>query len=356
MKGLLGKQKRKIAICMTLCICMLFSGCNFKTENKRKEVGKDTVFTYAGTEVSKAEVYIYTLTVKERYELQYGESIWEEKLPAYANTETDADNSMEAVTREAIINEIVRVKTYIAHSDDFGIEISEEEKQKLHDKAVEFYEGLNDADVNSMQITEDIIYQVLYENVVANEVKKGILEKNPIEISDEEARMTTFYDMYFPCYTKNENGDIVPYSDEDKEKQYANALQACSMLATAELDDNEDAQSIEKLAAYYNLVNSAEYTITPKEIEETYGADICEKLYAMKNGDYSTVIESEYGYHVFEMIALTDPKATSANKEIIYQDAVETLYSDTLIRWQSNLDEDFNYPESVNQSVYDSIP
>ena len=35
----------------------------------------------------------------------------------------------------------------------------------------------------------------------------------------------------------------------------------------------------------------------------------------MKNGDYSTVVESEYGYHVFKMIALTDEDATAEIKK-----------------------------------------
>jgi hypothetical protein len=206
-----------------------------------------------------------------------------------------------------------------------------------------------------MEITEEMAYQVMYENVIAGRVMDMLMSDDSLEVSDEEARMTTFYDMCFACYSQDASGNITPYSDEDKELQYENALQACSMLATAQLEGSEDADSIDKLAAYYNLSEAREYTLSPEQILETYGQDIYDQIYNMQNGDYSAVIESEYGYHVFEMIALTDQKATAANKEVIKKQRTDTLLSDTLDKWESDIDEDFTYPDSVNMDIYNSI-
>lgn len=41
-------------------------------------------------------------------------------------------------------------------------------------------------------------------NAIASKVEAKILDDRKIEISDEEARMTTFYDMYFACYSMDE--------------------------------------------------------------------------------------------------------------------------------------------------------
>jgi hypothetical protein len=280
-----------------------------------------------------------------------------EAQSAEGQTEADSEQgeSMESITREDIVDEIIKVKTLASKKDDYGVDISDEERQQLTDRASDFYSGLNDADKAEMGITADMAYQVLYENVIAGRVMDKLLSDDSLEVSDEEARMTTFYDMCFACYSQDASGNITAYSDDEKKIQYDNALQACSLLATARLEGNEDADSIEKLADYYNLPEAREYTLSPEQILETYGQDIYDQIYSMQNGDYSAVIESEYGYHVFEMIALTDAKATAANKEIIKKQRTDTLLSDTLEKWESDIDKDFTYPDSVNMDVYNSI-
>ncbi|MBQ8914403.1 MAG: hypothetical protein IJ054_10235, partial [Lachnospiraceae bacterium] len=138
-------------------------------------------------------------------------------------------------------------------------------------------------------------------------------------------------------------------------QQYEQALAACSALATAPLDGDADAESIEKLSEYYKLDHSKEQTLTPEEILETYGEDIYNLLYGMKNGDYSTVVESEYGYHVFMMIALTDADATAMKKEQMTAEAIDKKLEDTIKEWQKEIDADFTYPDSVNMEIYDTI-
>jgi hypothetical protein len=357
---------------------VLATGCSFNTQPASTEntvLDETVVFTFGDTAVAKGEVYIYANSVKERYELCYGGDVWSKTVDEVVDTATTTDGEMqgadngevqaadtstetadiESITREDIVNEIVKVKTLVSKKDDYGVSVSEDEKQQLLDRAAVFYDGLNDADKAEMEITEDMAYQVLYENVIAGRVMDKLLSDDSLEVSDEEARMTTFYDMCFACYSQDASGNIVPYSDDAKEIQYDNALQACSMLATAKLDGSEEADSIDKLAAYYNLSEAREYTLSPEQILETYGQDIYDQLYNMENGDYSAVIESEYGYHVFEMIALTDQKATAANKEIIKKQRMDTLLSNTLEKWESDIDEDFTYPDSVNMDAYNSI-
>ncbi len=350
----------KRSLLILICTCLLvLSGCSFSDKSKKNRTVEDrtAVFTFAGETVSKGEVYIYVNTVKERYEYRYGEDVWD-KTPEQLATSTDVAEdapTMEEVTRENIIQDIVNTKVLVSKQEDYGIELSPEWMQELKEQAEAFCDGLNDADVQSMEITVDLAYKVLYENAVAGLVKEKLLADSDIEISDETARMTTFYDMYFNCFTKDAAGNIIPFTEAEREKQYENAIQACSMLATAEVDNNAEAKSIDKLADYYELEYASDYTLTPDEILEIYGQDIYDKLYAMENGDYSTVIESEYGYHVFLMIALTDKKATAANKEIIKKQRMDTLLHDSYIKWRKELDKDFSYPDSVNMDIYNSI-
>lgn len=349
-------RDRKIKKCILLVLCMVLiicsvSGCGDKRVEDEKQNNQTMVMQYGDNIVTAGEVYIYVRTVKERYELQYGEDVWQLSLPA---SEMDAV-SMVDLTREAVVEEIVKVKTLVEHSTEYGISLTDAEDADLHDKAKDFFDGLTDEDVSSMELTEDKIYQVFYENEIAGRVEEKILESNPVEISDEEARMTTFYDMYFQCYSIEADGTVVEYSDEEKSEQYENALQACSTLATATIDENRDAENIEKLAEYYKLSQAGEQTLTPEEILETYGEDVYTLLYSMQNGDYSTVVQTEYGYHVFQMIALTDQKATKARKETMTSDAVKERIANLLDLWKNEIDPDFSYPESVDMEIYDTI-
>ena len=344
-----GKYFRLVAV-MLICILAL-SGCN--KNKKQDKVDKDAavVFQYGDNIVTLGEAYVYSKTVGERYVRQYGVDVWSLKLDG----EDGEKIPMTEVVKEEIVKEIVRVKTLVAHAGEYNISLSESEKNIITNEATTFYEGLTDQDITDMELSYDKVYKVMEENTIAKKVKEKILADTPIEVSDEKARMTTFYDMYFQCYTIGADGVVTPYSAEEKAIQYENALQACSTLATASIDGDREAGDIEKLAEYYKLENAKEQTLSPEAIYETYGEDVYNLLYSMKNGDYSTVIETEYGYHVFQMISLTDQKATNSRKEIIKEEMMVDAMEERLMAWQIIIDSDFSYEKSVDMDVYSRI-
>ena len=347
-----NRRYRKL-IAILLCICLMvpmLSGCGEKKEEPEQTSNGTLVFQYGNNLVTKGEIYIYIETVRERYELQYGSDVWQTVLP-----DGGEGASMENLTREEVVNEIVRVKTLCAHADELGIVLSDEELSELNRKADDFCEGLTDEQLQSMEITKEKAEKVMQENAIASKVETKILDDRKIEISDEEARMTTFYDMYFACYSMDENGVITPYTDDQRKQQYDNAAQACATLATADLQENADAENIEKLAEYYQLDQAQMQTMSPSQILETYGQDVYDLLYSMENGQYSAVVETQYGYHVFQMIALTDQTKTNEQKIVLYNQQVQEALSDTLTKWQAQIDPVFKYPDSVDMDVYDSI-
>jgi len=345
------KNIYRLIILFLISILTFATGCGKKEEKKEVAKNETVVFQYGDNAVTLGETYIYINTIKDRYEKQYGEDVWEMSLPEDA----ESGESIVKLTKQEVITEIIKVKTLYAHSEEYNAVLSDQQLEQINIDSEEFYSKLTDEDIASMELSQELIYKVMYENAVASLVQEKILEKDPVEISDEEARMTTFYDMYFPCYSINESGNVVEYSDEEKDTQYANALQACSTLATASIDEDKDAENIENLAAYYKLEEAETKTLTNEEILDIYGKEVHELLYSMENGDYSTVIESEYGYHVFQMIFLTDPEATASRKETMTREAIDMKLSDTLSKWQDEIDPDFRYPDSVNMELYDTI-
>ncbi len=345
--------KRNLTIMLSLILMFIVTGCG-KEEKKKEEVSYNgtLVFTYGNNYVTKGEVYIYLMTISERYVSQYGEAVWETMLPMEGTEETIP---MEEAVKQETVEEIVRVKTLVAQAEDFKVVLTEADQARIHEDAELFFHGLTDDNIAKMELDEDVIYKVYSENEIANRVKEQLLYDDPVEISDEEARMTTFYDMYFHCYGVDENGVMTPYTEEEKKIQYENALSACSTLATANIDENQEAENIAKLAEYYKLTEAGEYTMSPQDILDVYGENVHDFLYSMEPGDYSAVMETEYGYHVFQMIELTDQRATQARKEAMTEEAINEQLASNLDKWQKKIDSDFAYPESIDMNVYNTI-
>ena len=62
---------------------------------------------------------------------------------------------MENLTREEVVNEIVRVKTLCAHAEELGITLGDDELAELNQKADDFCEGLTDEQLQNMEITKE---------------------------------------------------------------------------------------------------------------------------------------------------------------------------------------------------------
>lgn len=63
------------------------------------------------------------------------------------------------------------------------------------------------------------------------------------------------------------------------------------------------------------------------QILESYGQEVLDTLYDMQDGDISQVIETENGYHIFQMTYLTDEKATAANKAELTKEANDAYFN-----------------------------
>lgn len=342
------KMKRVMAyavVCILLMMCVFCLGGCGKTKDEEKG---DTVFTFANNPISLGEVYIYAQTVMEDYTATYGSDVWNMTVTLPDGTK----ENMEAVTRKDIIDAIVRVKVLNAISKNYGIELTETEITSEKNKADIFFNRLTDEQLEKMQLTQSLVENVYCENLLATKVYEKLVDDAGIEISDEEARETTFFDMFFAFYSEDDKGNIVEVTDLRKQEQYNKALQAYKTLVSPV---SEEGGNIESLSAYYNLEYSKYYTMTPAEIKEEFGEDIYDSLYQLDDGSYSLVIETEYGYHIFYMKNLTDPEATERRKKELTQSAEEKYFASKFPGWLRSVDADYSYVKSVNMDVYGQI-
>lgn len=320
-------------------------GCG---ENENTDTGKEVVFRYNGQDICIDEVYVYAQTLKEKYESKYGKDVWSQNIVTDDGLEMDAEDA----ARRETISKIVKTKTLITRSDEYGISLTDSELRKQDQDAEKFYELLTDEQIAEAQLDEDTVKRVLRESALADKIYAYVMKQSSTEISDEQARMSTFYDMFFECYSEDDFGNITlyPQSKIDAQKKKADAAYA----AIAEESDNPDL-NISFLGSAKELKYAGTHTMSRDEIVSTYGQDALDILYSLSDGQISTVVQTEYGYHIFQMISITDEEATAENKQKLTDAADGEYYDNLMSDWISELDSSYSYSKRVDMDVYNKI-
>lgn len=320
-------------------------GCG---ESENTETGKEVVFRYNGQDICIDEVYVYAQTLKEKYESKYGKDVWSQNIVTDDGLEMDAEDA----ARRETISKIVKTKTLITRSDEYGISLTDSELRKQDQDAEKFYELLTDEQIAEAQLDEDTVKRVLRESALADKIYAYVMKQSSTEISDEQARMSTFYDMFFECYSEDDFGNITlyPQSKIDAQKKKADAAYA----AIAEESDNPDL-NISFLGSAKELKYAGTHTMSRDEIVSTYGQDALDILYSLSDGQISTVVQTEYGYHIFQMISITDEEATAENKQKLTDAADGEYYDNLMSDWISELDSSYSYSKRVDMDVYNKI-
>ena len=216
-------------------------------------------------------------------------------------------DSVENITRQDIIDTIIKVKVLVDKADEYDVSLTAQEEDSVKTQAETFYSKLTDEDIANSGITKELAEKVFEENMIASKVYDAALKDNDSEVSDEDARMSIFYDLIFETYTVVDE-KVEPYTEEEKKARYDEAQKAFETLSTGE-DTN-----IEDLAILYDLSYASKHVMSKEDIEREYGTSNAETILALSDGTYSNIIESEYGYHIIKMITLTDKDETAAHK------------------------------------------
>ncbi len=333
--------KRFWVICMSLICVMSSTACG----KKNTEETKNIVYEFGDSQITYGEYYIYGKTIEEDYQKTYGNGVWDLEM----DTE-NGNRTLREITIEDIIENINRVRVLVHQAEDMNISLSDSERADIENAAETFYNGLTQADLKESEITKELVKQVMEENAIAKKVYNQKIAEYDFEISEEEARMTTFYDMVFECYSVDKDGSVKEYTDEKKATQLEKANEALSSLAQ---DENVTYQDI---VDKYKLKYSNSYTMAKAEMVEEYGESVADKILAMEDGEVSTVIQSQYGYHIFKMMKSNDEELTKKNKEEIIARKQKEYFSGVYEDWFKDYDSHFNMEEDVNMDLANKFP
>ncbi|MDE6625549.1 MAG: peptidyl-prolyl cis-trans isomerase [Lachnospiraceae bacterium] len=332
---------KKITAAVLVMICVLaLCGCG----KKENEAAAKVVYEYGECTVTYGEYYIYAKTIAEDYQKSYGSGIWSLEL-----TTDEGQSSVRDVTIRDIIADINRVKVLIAQAEDLKVALSDNEKAEAENTASTFYNGLTEKDIRETEVTKELVEQVIEENMLAEKVYKQIIADYDFEISEEEARMSTFYDMVFECYEAKQDGTVEEFTDEKKAAQLQRANEALSTLA------QEEDVSYDEIVKQYDLQYSASYTMSRAELVEEYGEIVADRILELSDGAVSAVIQSEYGYHIFKMFKANDEELTKKNKEEIIAQKQKEYFSGVYGEWVKKYQPHFSM-EDVNMELVNKFP
>lgn len=335
-------------ILYVLLICMLGLLCAGCKDDETPNDGREVVLRYNGEDIYTDEAYIYLETVKESYESKYGADVWKSGIETEDGISVDP---VDAVRREAIAK-LVKTKTLITKSEEYGISLTATEETKEDKRAQDFYDILTDEQINACKLELDTVKRVLKENALAEKIYSYIMKQSSTEISDEQARMSTFFDMFFECYQEDEYGNIslYPKSRIDSQKKAAENAYASIIAET----DNPNL-NIAFLGSAKELKYAGTHTMSRDEIISVYGQETLDILYSLENGQISQIVETEYGYHIFQMLNITDEKATQENKEKLTLMADSEYYENLMAEWIEELDSGYSYAKRVDMDVYEKL-
>ncbi len=333
--------KRLLAFIISICCVLPLVACDKTEEVDAAKV----VYEYGDSVITYGEFYIYAKTVEEDYRKAYGNGIWSLELST-----DEGKSSIKDVTVKDLVNNINRIKVLVEQAEDMEIALSDNEIAEAAEVAATFFAGLTEADIKETEVTQELAVQVIEENLLAEKVYNQAISEHEFEISEEQARMTTFCDMVFECYRVKQDGSVEAYTDEKKATQLEKANEALSTLA------QDEEMTYEMIVDKYDLQYAATYTMSRTELIEEYGESITDKILELSDGEVSVVIESEYGYHIFKMLQSKDEELTKKNKASIIEQMQKEYFNGVYDDWSKKYDSRFDFDEDVNQELIAKFP
>ena len=311
-KGKIVKTVCLLVALMTLCGCggtqvVLTTGFN-----------KDEIFIVGSESCSIQELEIYLTNIQNTYQNVYGEEIW--------NVTSDGVTFEDSIKNTALA-ELAQVKTLYLMAMDRGLTLDPETKILVANAAREYYASLNDAEIEAMGASEELIEEMYSQIALAQSAYDEIIGDISPEISDDEARYVRVRIIYMRTAYRNDDS-LIPYTNSDYERVYA----TLNDIRTGLLDGTLD---FETEAARYNEADETVISFGKGMVDPA----LEEEAFSLAGDEISDIVKTSDGLYLMQCISTLDRTQTDANKVLITEklrdEAFETVYDeylDSLIR------------------------
>lgn len=249
-------------------------------------------------------------------------SIWEKDLSGSGTTM--ADNM-----KDSVMEELHAMYTLKAHMADYKVELTDEDNKAI-DNAVEDFIAANSQEaLKEMGADVETVTELLSLYTIQQKMTDAIGAEADTNVSDEEANMRG-YSMVTISSTDStdESGDETEDTDEEKAqlKSKAEKMQEDLLAEGATLESAAEANGYE--------VKTGTYAKDDSTLDDTVKA----ALDGLKEGETSSMIETESAYYFVRVDKETDEEATEQNRKSIISTRKNDHYNEVLSGWQENDD------------------
>ncbi|MDE7321432.1 MAG: peptidylprolyl isomerase [Lachnospiraceae bacterium] len=316
-------------------ILMLMTACGLQNgEYKKTKIvlttgfDKDEVFRIDEISCTLPEIMVYLTNTKNQYEQALGSQIWQTSY----NGET-----LEANIKETVLARLARIKAMNLLAGKYGITLSDTELDNADKASGMYYESLNDRERELLKADQKLLRRMYEEYALAGKVYQYLIADINPEISDDEARTITVQHILIKTYSLNDQGERVPYSEDDKKEAYRRANEA--------LRKARDGEEFMGLIAEYSEDSNPSYSFGKGTMEAAFE----EAAFNLGTDEISGIVESEHGYHIIKCISTFDRDETDRNKVKIVEQRRKEVFNEEYSGFVGGL------TRNLNQKLWDSV-
>ena len=119
--------------------------------------------------VAMQEVNVYLYQLRDFYTAQYGESPW--------NTEMEDGTKLHEYAKNELYNGLVRTEILISKAGEYGVSLTDEEKQQCSDEAKAYMEEIGPSIAKDFALNEDGVRIMKEKQALSTKVYNAALEK-----------------------------------------------------------------------------------------------------------------------------------------------------------------------------------
>ena len=317
----MGKIAKKLLI-----LTAVFSLCAVSVTGCGKAKDTDVVAKVGDQEIPYGVANFYARMQQaqmESYYTAYGQDVdtlWAQELK-------DGDTYEESY-RKSIMETLENFYLMEMHMEDYGVTITEEDKQKIEEAAEQFLSSNSDESKDVVSGKKEYVTRVLELMTIASRMEEPMKAEADVNVTDEEAAQKSMQYVLFSYSTQDESGNNVDMTDEEKAAQKEKAQNFLDQLKANEFEDFETYAGSAGLEVQTATFDS-ESTSPAEEVVKAADA-------LQAEGDVSDVIETDGGCYVVKLTSLMDREATDNKKAELVSQKKTDKYNELLKEWRSD--------------------
>lgn len=273
----------------------------------------------------------------------YGENMWK--------SDSGDGTTMTDSVKDSVMENIRECYLMDAHTADYKIELTEEEKTAITEAASKFLADNSAEALEKMGATQETVEEMLRLYKIQTKMRAAIQEEIDTNVSDEECKQKTFsyvrFDKTSTADAKDSSttaaDDAADNSEEADKKETDNKETAEQFLEAAK----DDLEAAAKDAEYSVLTCSyGEGDLNEDDNTTSMDIEVLKAADKLKKGELAdSVIATDNSYYVVRMDSLDDKEAAKTKKESILTQRRNDKYAETVESYKKDSEWKINESE-----------